>query len=118
MKSNITKYPVDQEIRMANGQRIIRFISCYDDDKQYNEILGREIFLFDINDNIIWQIDAPRSFGRIYDSKTLEFTEGEYDTYFCAVYEKNGKYLAERFDGYVFELDIETGKATYLYWTK
>jgi outer membrane protein assembly factor BamB len=118
MNYNFKNYPVLTELKLENESRIVIFSSCYSEDKQFPEILGREVFLFDKNGIMIWQIDAPQGVARIFDESIGEYVSQPYDWYFSGLRIRDGKYLAERFDGDVFELDMATGKATYVYWTK
>ena len=118
MRLDFANYPMLIKLNANSNYDLVLFSSCYSEEKQFPDILGREIFLFDKNDKMIWQIDAPQGVARIFDEFIGEYVSQPYDWYFSGLRVRDRKYLAERFDGDVFELDIATGKATYVYWTK
>ena len=118
MNFDFKKYTILNQIILNDGKKIILFASCYDDDQQNHEILGKEVFLFDNNNNIIWQIDSPQGERHIFNSTTNKYESEPYDWYFSSIYQNDKKILAEKFNGDVFEVDLETGKASYIYWTK
>jgi hypothetical protein len=116
---NFKNYPVLAQLNLENGLKLVVFSSYYSKEKQFPEILGREIFLFDKNDKMIWQIErTPQGTSRIFDESVGGFVNQPYDWHFSGIRIRDGKYLAERFDGDVFEIDMKTGKAEYVYWTK
>lgn len=119
MSFDFKKYPVLSKLTLEDGSKLVVFSSFHSEEKQFPEILGREVFLLDKNDDMIWQIgQTPKGIAREFDSSIGEFIDKPFDWHFSGLIERDGKILPVRFDGDVFELDMETGKATYVYWTK
>ena len=117
MISDSAQYKILNKLHVSDSKNLIIFSSSGNDGEWIDDLLGKEVFLFDY-DTPIWQIDAPKGSRHIFDESENKFVDEPYEWNFCSIYKKDEKYLAERFDGYVFELDMQTGKATYLYWTK
>lgn len=118
MNFDFANYPVLVKLSVNPNYDLLLFSSCYSDEKQFPEILGSEIFLFDKKNNPIWQVKSPAGERHVFNELTKEYEVEPYEWYFSGLYQKDGKFLAEKFNGDVFELDMETGKAEYLYWTK
>ena len=113
---DIKKYPLKEKIRIDDGKSLVLYSSYPTFEVEYKEISGKEIFLLDNNKNIIWQISPE--LGRT-DGKTWKFDKNlpSY-SYFLEITIEDGFYMATRFNGDVFKIDMETGNATFAYWKK
>jgi hypothetical protein len=118
MNFDFKKYSVLKKINLDGEKKLVLFSSCIDDNQDHLEILGNEIFLFDIDDNLIWQVSSPQGERHFFNDITKKYETEPYGWYFSSMYKKEDKILAEKFNGDVFEIDMETGKAEYVYWTK
>ena len=115
---DIKKYRTMTKIELENGNNLVLYSSFYSEDEKYPEIFGKEIFLIDKNDNIIWQIDDPIGVDSVFDGNIGDSVTKPCMWNFSGFIKRDGKVLAVKFDGSVYEMDMKTGKTTYLYWTK
>lgn len=82
----------------------------------HEEISGREVFLFNADGAVIWQInpETGTTENRAHDfDRSVETTEP-----FVNVWEAYGEYYASRVNGDSFRLDLASGLATYIGWAR
>lgn len=53
MRLDFANYPMLIKLNANSNYDLVLFSSCYSEEKQFPDILGREIFLFDKNDKMI-----------------------------------------------------------------
>jgi hypothetical protein len=118
MTFNPSDYEILLRVQVDEDHELLLLNSYGLDDSKTREILGKEVVLCDKNNNIVWQISSPQGDIHIFNSLTNKYETEIYDWNFSGIYRKDGKFLAEKFNGDVFEIDMKTGKAEYVYWTK
>ncbi|WP_395327270.1 hypothetical protein WBP06_10575 [Novosphingobium sp. BL-8H] len=112
----ISDYEISETHRLPNGRSLILFASHPKDGVVCEDILGKEICLFDDNRCLLWKIDPEpgstvghdRTFDR---SSTVVFD-------FVHISHEGGLYFAEKYNGDVFEMDIDNGSAKFAFWKK
>ncbi len=114
----LSKYEVISSISLSEGRKLVLF-NPFVDHIIDPEMSGRELFLLDKNDEIIWNVDVRRDGenqgidGRPKDQFGLVGDDG-----FINLFQKDGKFILRSYRDMIFEVDIETGKAKFLYWTR
>jgi hypothetical protein len=116
---DFSKYEVWNELVIARNNKLIVFSAVKNSEERYEEISGRELFLLDKNNEIIWQVDMPEgSETQAIDGRPREECGLVGDDGLINVYKEEGKYFVISLFGMIFEVDVTTGKAKYVSWTK
>lgn len=109
-------YPVAERHQIENGRMLILFRSHLEDGSINTEIFGKEICLFDDRGQLLWIINyTPGStvgYDRVFDPSSTEIFD------FVHLYCDNGSYFAEKYNGDVFEIDLNNGTANFVFWKK
>ena len=96
MTTKIDAQEITSQLNLRDGTRIVLLYRAEKKDRYSLQELNRNVFRLGGNDQIIWQIKSD------FDAKGGRFTGIEY---------REGKVTAYRWDGYRYEIDLETGNA-------
>lgn len=113
---SLDAYEIAARMALEDGGQLVIFASFPSAGVTYDEILGREVFLFDQAGIAAWQIDPERGTteGRTHEfDRTIPTTEP-----FVTVWQANGLAYASRMNGDTFRIDMETGVGTYSGWAR
>lgn len=124
---NITigSYPILSKLHLENKSLLITFDSYPREGKSNDEILGKEIFLFSEEGNVIWQIQPERG-GWSRELQKLDPDKID-RAGFIYVRPPNAnpnyrqgpdEYIAMKFYGDTFTIDLATGHAKWKGWEK
>jgi len=112
----ISDYEIAEAHHLDNGKTLIRFTSYPESGEVHESILGKEIFLFDEHDCPLWKINPePGStvgYSRVFDPSCTDVFD------FVHISHEDGLYFAEKYNGDVFEIDLNDGSAKFTYWKK
>lgn len=118
MDTIFDKYPVQMKLKISDGATLVLFSSYESEDKYFPEIMEKELFLFDNNENVIWSLDINEDEFWFYNEVDKVKQRRFQKTWFCYIYKKNNHYYIQNINGFIFEIDISTGKGTFSHWEK
>lgn len=113
---SLNNYEIVAGMAFEDGRQLVVFVSLPSAGVTYDEILGREVFLFDQAGIAAWQINPEQGTteGRTHEFyPTIPTTEP-----FVNVWQANGLVYASRMNGDTFRIDMETGVGTYSGWAR
>ena len=94
-----------REVELDDGSRIVALDEPEPTDPEQYLAYSNNVFRYAPDGSVTWQIDAGGPFDRPAPFTGIGF-------------EENGELTAFRWDGGVFAIDVDTGKARYLYFAK
>lgn len=113
----LDQYKILQTLEIDPNKTIIVLDSFPDKNDNFYEIKGREVILTDKNGDVLWQIDIDFSnLDQIYLSDTINNIRKT--VCFVNIIKRNGEFFVKDYNGYLFSIDINTGVAHYLHWSK
>ena len=115
----LSKYKIVSSISLSDKRCLVLYDSYPEPGKKYLEILGKELFLLDKNGDFVWNINIPIGNNTQGIDGTLKQNYGLLDDdRLVNLYTENDKILVRSIEDMIFEVDIETGKATFQRWTR
>jgi hypothetical protein len=109
-------YPLREKVEFSNGKSLRLYKAYPTGNVVFKEILGRQAFMFDSMDRLLWQIDPEK--GQFDLTKALFDTKVDCEFDFLLLTAVGKDFHIMRVNGDTFELDMETGKAKFIYWQR
>jgi len=113
---SVRSYPIGMILPVLGIGRLILFDAHPSRDVFHQEIWGREVFLFDDSNRLVWQI-APEP-GATDDMHRNFDTARPATESFSAISNIDGRFYASRMGGDTFVIDMTTGAASYGGWAR
>jgi len=95
---------IKQTIQLDGTKSIVRIDVSHKDEGWSDEESNFNIYHIDVEYNILWQIKETKT-------KPVSLF-GEADPFYYLGKDANDKIIADRFSGFTYEIDPETGEAT------
>ncbi len=113
---SLRSYPIGMILPVPGIGRLILFDAHPSRDVLHQEIWGREVFLFDDGNRLVWQI-APEP-GTTDDMHRNFNTARPATESFSGISNIDGRFYASRIGGDTFVIDMTTGAASYGGWAR
>jgi hypothetical protein len=113
---SVGSYPIGMILPVLGIGRLILFDARPSRDVFHQEIWGREVFLFDDGNRLVWQI-APEPGATDEMHRNFDTARPATES-FSAIINIDGKFYASRMGGNTFVIDMTPGAALYGGWVR